>query len=480
MSGSTDSGNSWQERLPPEHIHKTLRKTYDDHWKDHWITTLIPSEYLDDLLFPEKNNNIDYVWSYPVLFAEAFLRYWLFHGNKVAYEKLRWWQWVEKGEKIEGQDFEDLQSGRKFFHKELMPLRKKSGEMPLPRKENLLFTETLIEKIEAYRECHGIIPVIIGEEGLPLPFRIRETGKKEEASIWDYQVQNEILEWKGIWDQATEDYPDLKIEDGKAVELFWRSKDWMKDKEGKGFLEGESFLLPLLLAMRKNRGKTDFGSPLDLIATGNIETDLKRVVLGPKYEMATRLQSKFFICPKEGKIEKSEGGPEIVKLPSYRFLERLERRFPKEDPLKKKFDKLQEDENKQFECFEEGGARELVFQNAIRQDIQSSPLFLTGDPGAGKTALSCQIANRISTDFPETAVVPFFFRRAWGNTVDDLERFLMNRLTREFHDPPVEHLEDYLDSLGKTKLEGKQVVLILDGLDEGIEDKNDYDKLDKS
>ena len=79
----------------------------------------------------------------------------------------------------------------------------------------------------------------------------------------------------------------------------------MSDKEGKGFLEGESFLLPLLLAMRKNRGKTDLGSPLDLIATGNIKTDLKRVVLGPKYEMATRLQSKFFICPKEGKIEQS-------------------------------------------------------------------------------------------------------------------------------------------------------------------------------
>ena len=490
MSGSTDSGNSWQERLPPEHIHKTFRESYDDHW----ITTLIPSEYLDDLLFPEKNNNIDYVWSYPVLFAEAFLRYWLFHGNKVAYEKLRWWQWVEKGEKIEGRDFEDLQSGRKFFHKELIPLRKKSGEMPLAKDENRPFKEILIEKIEAFRECHGIIPMILEEknrpiEGLPLPFQIDDN---RSASGVVFEDGEPAQEWTSSWNNVIEQNQGLRIGQTNRVRLFLRTRDWMLGKAA--FLKGESFLLPLLLAMRQKENKNDLGEPLKWMATGKILKDRLKKVDGTDYKgrMAAGLQSEFVICayynyPDFKKFEENFRiiRPRTCLTSINKFIEEIEKKFPAPHPLNKDFNSKIETLNKEFPVC--SYIHEL--EKAIKLSGKGKSILLKGEAGLGKTVLGGQIAKKLGSDW-SIEVIPFYFGRKAGS-VDDLERFLMKRMIRRFqnalydwaiHDSALSlPLEEFLHRLNeKSLLKNERVVLVLDAIDEGIcDDENNYQKLEK-
>jgi len=151
-----------------------------------------------------------------------------------------------------------------------------------------LILERLIARIRAFMRADGVIPVVTGEkaEAIPIAFNFRVNESTDTA----------IRDVTGIpiplWDEAFEMAGDLCAQHiGIQLQCSLRGTGRQ--------LDGESFELPVMLALARKRGALPDYPVLCLMATGAIRGDAVAAVAGidAKTALAKRMGVKLFVTP---------------------------------------------------------------------------------------------------------------------------------------------------------------------------------------
>lgn len=148
--------------------------------------------------------------------------------------------------------------------------------------------DCLATRIRAFIQADGIIPVVTGEmaEAVPIAFNLR-TNESPETALRDIRGIPMPL-----WAEAQEIFGDLHVQH-IGIQLQCSTR-----KTGRQF-DGESFELPILLALARKRGLLPDYPPLSVLASGAVRGDIATAVAGldAKTALARRMGVKVFVTP---------------------------------------------------------------------------------------------------------------------------------------------------------------------------------------
>jgi len=159
--------------------------------------------------------------------------------------------------------------------------------MPVQGRTRLIL-ERLIARIRAFMRADGVIPVVTGEKAEAIPiafnFRVNESSDTTIRDVTGIPIP--------LWDEAFELAGDFCAQHiGIQLQCSLRGIGRQ--------LDGESFELPVMLALARKRGALPDYPVLSLMATGAIRGDAVVAVAGidAKTALARRMGVKLFVTP---------------------------------------------------------------------------------------------------------------------------------------------------------------------------------------
>jgi hypothetical protein len=372
----------------------------------------------------------------PEVLGELLCRRWLYRGEEVpavntAIEKLIPPALRPAYDELSLTPREKLAAQRELFRS--------------PRFDNDSFEQKawryLTERIDFCLDCDGFIPVAIADSAIALPFKVRNDLAARQIFGRDGKpVAGWIAETDRLWQSLGRSF---------AVQLGCS----LGEQADRQVLRGGSFALPILLALARGN---EFPA-LDVLATGAVAASALQKVgsVDKKYELARRLGARLFVAP-EG--SRSEALPDTLILPLNEPIQDCLAKIwteirsrgiattsdPRARALVRSVCSETMGRRDRSECdFTEviadlseglvGRTQQLEQANgwieAHRQD--GGLLWVTGDPGAGKSAFMASIARDLSSR-PNLFVVPYFFGRAAGKTLSDFCNCAVDRLAAHY------------------------------------------------
>jgi len=213
--------------------------------------------------------------------AEGYFRAWLYAGasREALRAELAGCRDPEIDRLFDG-FLPDVRARQVWFRDDIV-------EVPMHDRSQAIW-DRLAARIRSFIQADGIIPVVTGEkaEAVPIAFNLRANESPETA----------IREITGnpmpLWDDAGEILGDLH---GQRIGL-----QLLCSIRGAGRqFDGESFELPVLLALARKRGDLPDYPSLSIMASGAIHGDTVAAVAGinEKLALAQRMGVRVFVTP---------------------------------------------------------------------------------------------------------------------------------------------------------------------------------------